>query len=131
MNYKCPAMPSRFRGFSLIELLVVVMLLALLAGLVVPNLLGKTEKAKSKAAESQIQLLTGLVTEYYVEFGTPPEDLNDLVPQFAKPSQLEDPWGRQYNYEYPGEHSDFDIFTLGADNSPGGEDGDRDVNNWE
>ncbi len=121
----------RQQGFTLIELLVVVMLLALLAGLVVPNLLGKTEAAKSKAAASQVQLITSLVTEYYVEFGEPPENLSDLVPKFAKASQLNDPWGREYHYEYPGQHQDFDIYSLGADNANGGEGKNADITNWE
>jgi general secretion pathway protein G len=118
-------------GFTLIELLVVVMLLALLAGLVVPNLLGKTESAKGKAAESQVQLLTSMVTEYYVVHGEAPESLSQLVPDFAKPSQLNDPWGQKYYYKYPGEYQDFDIYTLGADNQPGGEGKNRDINSWE
>lgn len=122
---------NHHRGFSLVELLIVVMLLAMLAGLVVPNLFGKTEAAKSKAAESQIQLLTSMVTEYYIEHGVAPESLSALLPKYAKPSQLQDPWKRPYHYRYPGEHQDFDIYSLGADNNPGGEGKNRDITNWE
>ncbi|MFT5421694.1 MAG: general secretion pathway protein G [Candidatus Endobugula sp.] len=121
----------RAGGFTLIELLVVIMLLALLAGLVVPNLLGKTESAKSKAAESQIQLLVSMVTEYYIENGSPPTDLSELTPRYAKPSQLKDPWDRPFLFRYPGEHQDFDVYSLGADNQPGGEGKNRDITNWE
>jgi general secretion pathway protein G len=121
----------RAGGFTLIELLVVIMLLALLAGLVVPNLLGKTEAAKSKAAESQIQLLVSMVTEYYIVNGSPPSDLSKLAPRYAKPSQLKDPWNRAFQFRYPGEHQDFDIYSLGADNQPGGEGKNRDLTSWE
>lgn len=119
------------QGFTLIELLVVIVLLGLLAGLVVPNLMGKTEAAKSKAAGNQIQLLSSMITEYYLENGQPPENLSDLVPDYAKAAQIKDPWGRDYHYEYPGQNADFDIYTYGADNSPGGEGKNQDVNNWD
>ncbi|MFT7389341.1 MAG: general secretion pathway protein G [Candidatus Endobugula sp.] len=134
LNIFCTVSPKRFvhhRGFTLIELLVVIMLLALLAGLVVPNLLGKTESAKIKAAQSQIQLLATIVTGYYLENGVAPESLQALVPQYAKASQLKDPWGRAYHYQYPGEHQDFDVYSLGADNTLGGEGKNRDINSWE
>lgn len=121
----------RSQGFTLIEILIVIMILGLLAGLVVPNLLGKTESAKIKAASNQVQLLSSLVTEYYLDEGQPPENLNVLIPKYAKASQLKDPWGHEYQYRYPGQYQDFDIYSLGADNTLGGEGKNQDINSWE
>ena len=118
-------------GFSLIELLVVLVILGLLASLIVPGLLQKTERAKGKAAVGQVQLLSNAVTEYYLENGQPPETLTDLVPDFAKPSQLKDPWDRDYHYRYPGEHGVFDLYSLGADNASGGDGENKDITSWE
>ncbi|GJM10124.1 MAG: type II secretion system protein GspG [Lysobacteraceae bacterium] len=133
--------PMRVQGFSLIELLVVLVILGLLAGMVVPNIMGKAEKAKSDAARTAVQQLSMFVENYYLDNGSPPDNLEALVRQpgnadnwsgpYAKESQLKDPWGRPYQYRYPGEHGDFDIFSLGADDSIGGEGPNKDVGNWQ
>lgn len=129
------------RGFTLVELLLVLVILALIAGLVLPGIIGKAEGAKAKAAASQVSRLSMAVESYYLDTGVTPESLQQLVEDsggnsgwngpYVKASSLKDPWGRDYEYNYPGEHGDFDIFTLGADGQPGGEGKNADINSWE
>ena len=128
------------RGFTLVELLLVLVILALIGGLVLPGIIGKAEGAKVKAAGSQIDRLAMAVESYYLDTGTTPDSLEELVVEsdvagwngpYVKPSSLKDPWGRDYVYEYPGEHGDFDIYSLGADGQPGGEDKNADINSWD
>jgi general secretion pathway protein G len=112
-------------------LLLVLVILALIAGLVLPGIIGKAEGAKAKAASSQVSRLSMAVESYYLDTGVTPESLQQLVEDsggssgwngpYVKASSLKDPWGREYEYNYPGDHGDFDIFTLGADGQPGGE----------
>jgi len=129
------------RGFTLVELLLVLVILALIGGLVLPNIIGKAEGAKVKAAGSQISRLAMAVESFYLDTGTTPDNLDELVNEsgnvdgwngpYVKPSSLKDPWGREYVYNYPGEHGDFDLYSLGADGQPGGEDRNADINSWD
>ena len=129
------------RGFTLVELLLVLVILALIGGLVLPNIIGKAEGAKVKAAGSQISRLAMAVESFYLDTGTTPDSLDELVNEsgnvdgwngpYVKPSSLKDPWGREYVYNYPGEHGDFDLYSLGADGQPGGEDRNADINSWD
>lgn len=129
------------RGFTLVELLLVLVILALIGGLVLPGIIGKAEGAKVKAADSQIDRLSMAVESYYLDTGTTPDSLDELIEEsgnvggwngpYVKPSSLKDPWGREYVYIYPGEHGDFDIVSLGADGQPGGEGKNADINSWE
>ncbi len=129
------------RGFTLVELLLVLVILALIGGLVLPGIIGKAEGAKVKAAGSQVNRLAMAVESYYLDTGTTPDSLDDLVNEsgdvpgwngpYVKTSSLKDPWGREYVYEYPGEHGDFDIYSLGADGQPGGEDKNADITSWD
>jgi general secretion pathway protein G len=128
-------------GFSLIELLVVLVILGLIAGLVVPNVIGQTEKAKVKAASATIQRLAMGVEAYYLDNGEVPERLSDLVNApggvsnwtgpYVKASILKDPWGEEYQYRYPGEHGEFDIVSYGPDKQMGGEGRNADITSWE
>lgn len=128
-------------GFSLIELLVVLVILGLLAGMVVPNIMGNTEKAKAKAAKAAVAQLGMAVENYYLDMGNAPERLEDLVKRpggaenwvgpYTKESQLTDPWGEPYQYEFPGQHGDFDILSYGADRTQGGEGKNADIGNWQ
>ena len=128
-------------GFTLVELLLVLVILALIGGLVLPGIIGKAESAKAKAAASQVSRLSMAVENYYLDTGNTPDNLEDLVNEpgdangwngpYVKPSSLKDPWGREYEYSYPGEHGEFDIVSLGADGQPGGEDKNADLNNWD
>ena len=127
-------------GFTLVELLLVLVILALIGGLVLPGIIGKAEGAKAKAAASQINRLAMAVESYYLDTGETPDSLDQLVEDssadgwngpYVKASSLNDPWGREYVYVYPGEHGDFDIYSLGADGQPGGDDKNADINSWE
>ena len=128
-------------GFTLVELLLVLMILALIGGLVLPGLIGRAEGAKVKAAASQVSRLSMAVENYYLDTGQTPEALQQLVENpgnaggwngpYVKPSSLKDPWGRPYEYKFPGEHGEFDIYSLGADGQPGGEGKNADINSWE
>ena len=129
------------RGFTLVELLLVLVILALIGGLVLPGIIGKAEGAKVKAAGSQIDRLSMAVESYYLDTGTTPDSLEELIEEsgnvggwngpYVKASSLKDPWGREYVYVYPGEHGDFDIVSFGADGQPGGEGKNADINSWE
>ena len=131
---------GRQRGFTLVELLLVLVILALIGGLVLPGIIGKAESAKVKAAASQVSRLSMAVESYYLDTGATPESLEQLVDNpgqdgwngpYVKESSLRDPWGRDYEYRMPGEHGEFDIVSLGADGQPGGEGGNADINSWE
>ena len=128
-------------GFTLVELLLVLMILALIGGLVLPRIIGKAEGAKVKAAALQVDRLAMAVESYYLDTGSTPDNLDLLVSEpgnvqgwngpYVRASLLKDPWGRDYEYRYPGEHGDFDLSSLGADGQPGGEDKNADINNWD
>ena len=132
---------SASRGFTLVELLLVLIILALIGGLVLPNIIGRAEGAKVKAASSQIDRLAMAVETYYMDTNNFPDDLDALVDDkggvagwngpYVKKSILKDPWGRDYVYQYPGERGQFDITSLGADGQPGGEDTNKDISNWD
>jgi general secretion pathway protein G len=128
-------------GFTLVELLLVLVILALIGGLVLPGIIGKAEGAKVKAAGSQIDRISMAVESYYLDTGSTPESLEQLVNEpgdadgwngpYVKTSSLKDPWGNEYIFQQPGDHGDFDIYTYGADGQPGGEDNNKDINSWE
>lgn len=129
------------QGFSLIELLVVLVILGLIAGLVVPNILQRGEDAKVRAADAEVQRLSMAVDEFYLDNGRVPRELEELVEEpgnasnwngpYVNQSNLVDPWDNPYEYRYPGEHRSYDIYSHGADGSPGGEGPNRDITNWD
>ena len=129
------------RGFTLVELLLVLVILALIAGLVLPGIIGKAESAKAKAASSQISRISMSVESFYLDTGKTPSSLDDLVNEpagitgwngpYIKNSLLKDPWGEPYKYRVPGEHGDFDIQSYGADRQQGGEKNNADITSWE
>ena len=129
------------RGFTLVELLLVLVILALIAGLVLPGIIGKAESAKAKAASSQISRISMSVESFYLDTGSTPSSLDDLVNEpagesgwngpYIKNSLLKDPWGQEYKFRVPGEHGDFDIWSFGADKQQGGEDNNADITSWQ
>ena len=134
--------PARRSGFTLIELIVVIALLAVLAAVVAPNLLGKASDANRQSAKIQLEKLSNAVELYRLETGRYPESLEDLVtqpqgldrwngPYVRKLSQLKDPWGNDVVIQQPGEHGKFDLISYGGDGEPGGEGDGADVNSWE
>jgi general secretion pathway protein G len=141
MRGRSGARRAKARGFTLVELLLVLIILALIGGLVLPNIIGRAEGAKVKAASSQIDRLAMAVETYYMDTNTFPEALDQLVDNnsgvtgwngpYVKKSILKDPWNRDYVYQYPGEKGQFDITSLGADGQPGGEETNADIDNWD
>lgn len=129
------------RGFTLVELLLVLVILALIAGLVLPGIIGKAESAKAKAASSQISRISMSVESFYLDTGNTPSSLDELVKEpggvtgwngpYIKNALLKDPWGQEYKFRVPGEHGDFDIWSFGADRQQGGEKNNADISSWD
>jgi general secretion pathway protein G len=149
MALRIPRALSGNRGFSLIELMVVVIILGILAMYIGPKLMGRTEQAKAVQARVQMEGLETALKLYKLDTGTYPtteQGLQALVerPETGNVSQnwrkggyLEkgkvpkDPWGNEFVYLSPGIQGDYDIISYGADGVPGGEDENKDINNWE
>ena len=141
INNKC--------GFTLIEIMVVIVILALLAALVGPKLMGRTDDAKITDARVQIKNVETALKLYKLDNGNYPsteQGLNSLVIKpavgvipkgYKDGGYLEskkipkDPWGNDYLYISPGEHGDYDIFSYGADGVKGGEGKSADITNWD
>jgi general secretion pathway protein G len=136
-------------GFTLIELMVVIFILGLLAAVAIPRFMGESDKAKVGTAKTQIALLETALKMYKLDNGSYPtteQGLKALVEaptagnlpkNWRKGGYLEkgkvpkDPWKNDFIYISPGSHGDFDLSSLGADGEPGGEEFDKDINNWE
>lgn len=131
------------KGFTLIEVLIVMVILGLLAALVAPRMFGKVGKSRQKAAKSQIALFETALDTYRLDVGKYPTTEQGLEALRVKPEDAErwdgpylpkeipaDPWGHAYVYRSPGENGDFDIISLGGDGKDGGEGEDEDVVNW-
>ena len=132
------------KGFTLIELLVVMVIVGLLAALVGPRLFPKLGKGKQAAAKAQIELLGQALDQMRLDIGRYPttqEGLSALVTNlgrmenwdgpYLKKALPNDPWGKPYNYRFPGTHGEYDLFSFGRDGAQGGEGEDKDVNSWE
>jgi general secretion pathway protein G len=137
---------SRSRGFTLIEIMVVIVIIGLLAAFIVPTVMSKVDDAKIAKAKGDIQALEAALSIFYLDnskYPTTEQGLKALVQQPTDPSikhwkaggYLErvskDPWGSEYQYVYPGTHGkQYDLFSLGADGQPGGEGINADIGNW-
>ncbi len=137
------------RGFTLIELMVVIVILGILAGLIIPRIMGRPEEARRMKARIQIESIETSLKLYKLDNGSYPSTEQGLEALVEAPSvgQLprawrdggylekgrvpKDPWDSEFIYLSPGVNSDFDLISYGADGEPGGEDKDKDVNNWE
>jgi len=136
-------------GFTLIELMVVVIILGILAGLVVPRIMERPGEAKQTKAKIQIESLETAIMLYKLDSGRYPDTEQGLealvqIPEtgiiptkwrqggyLEKGKLPQDPWGNSFVYLSPGTHGDYDIISYGADGVPGGEGEDRDINSWE
>ena len=140
-----PAGPLREqKGFTLIELLVVIIILGLLVGLVGPRLFGRVGQSKQATAQAQIELLGAGLDQYRLDVGSYPATtpgLEALVsnpgvaswagPYLKKAAVPKDPWGNPYHYKCcPGDNGDYDLWSFGADNAPGGEGENADITSW-
>ena len=142
--------PTRKRrredGFTLVELMVVIVILGLLATIVAINVIPSGEKAKVIKAKTDISTIEGALDNYKLQNDVYPSTAQGLqalvsAPSGADPAKYQrggyikrlpnDPWGRPYLYASPGQHGDADIWTLGADNKEGGEGTDADIGSWQ
>lgn len=142
-----PAKRARYAaaaGFTLLELLVVLVILGLLAAVATPQALKYLSRSKTNAAQIQLRSLGTSLDLYRLDVGRYPNQQEGLValverpnavehwqgPYVAKREMLQDPWGRTYLYRIPGQHGDYDLFTYGSDRTAGGEGEGRDVTSW-
>lgn len=136
-------------GFTLIELMVVIIILGVLAGLIIPRVMGRPDEARQAKATMQIGALESALKLYKLDNGNYPTTEQGLKALVEAPTSgklprnwraggyLEkgkvpkDPWGKEYVYISPGSHGDFDLTSFGADGEAGGKGADHDINNWE
>jgi len=139
-------MKPHARGFTLIEILVVMVIIAVLAALIVPRVVSRTDDARITAARADIATLMQAMKLYRLDNMAYPSGAQGLRALVEKPAQepiprnwkrggyLErlpsDPWGNPYQYANPGAHGEIDVFSFGADGKPGGEGNDADIGSW-
>lgn len=139
-----PCMHARMHsGFTLLELLVVMVIIGLLAGYVAPRYFSQLGNSEVKAARAQIDALEKALDQYRLDVGRYPTTEQGLASLMARPQNEGrwsgpylrkalplDPWGKPYQYRSPGEHGEFDLYSYGRDGQPGGSADGVDVNNW-
>jgi len=141
----CKSAPVRQSGFTLIEVMVVVVILGILAAIVVPRVMDRPDAARITKARADIRALESALNLYKLDnFGYPNTD-QGLQALISKPAGTpeprnwkqymdrlpKDPWGSDYQYLSPGVQGTIDIFSLGADGQPGGDESNADVGNWD
>lgn len=133
---------ARQQGFTLIEIMVVIVIMGILAALIVPRVLDRPDQARQVAARQDIGGIMQAFKLYRLDNGRYPTTAQGLRALAEKPDGASnwrgyldklpnDPWGHPYQYLSPGVKGDIDVFSFGADNKPGGENGDADIGSWE
>lgn len=143
VSYSSKSRPASSHGFTLLELLVVMVIIGLLAGYVGPKFFGQIGKSEVKAAKAQIDALQKSLDQYRLDVGRYPSTEQGLAVLVTKPADEpkwqgpylskavpKDPWGNDYQYRSPGEHGEYDLLSLGKDGRPGGEGEDADLTSW-
>ncbi|MEC5388141.1 type II secretion system major pseudopilin GspG [Uliginosibacterium sp. H3] len=134
------------RGFTLIEIMIVIVIMGILAALIVPKIMDKPDEARTAAARQDIQTIMTALKLYKLDnraYPSSDQGLNALItaptlaplpPNWKKGGYLErlpkDPWGQDYQYLQPGLHGDIDVWSLGADHEAGGEGSNADIGSW-
>ena len=133
------------RGFTLLELMVVIVIIGVLAALIAPNIISRVVQAKITAAQSDISTLMNALKIYKLDNGRYPSSDQGLQALVTRPTTgsvpgnwksyldklPEDPWHHPYQYANPGAHGEIDVFSFGADGQAGGEGDDADIGSWQ
>lgn len=144
MNQRLCCAPRTQRGFTLLELLVVLVVLGLLAGIVAPKYFAQLGRSEVKVAKAQIEGLGKALDLYRLEVGhypsteqglqalvTVPSDETRWTGPYLQKKLPQDPWGRNYTYRHPGENGEYDLLSMGKDGQPGGEGENAEVTSWQ
>ncbi len=132
------------RGFTLIEIMVVMVIIAILAALIVPRVMSRPDEARRIAARQDVASIVQALDLYKLDNGRYPTTEQGLAALVTQPTTdplpsnwkacldrvPNDPWGHPYQYAQPGQHGEIDVWSLGADGKPGGEGNDADIGNW-
>lgn len=146
MTSKNLNMPKRNQGFTLIEIMVVMVILGLLVAIVAPNIMGRSDQAKVTVAETQLSNIANALDLYRLDNSHYPSTQQGLEALVSKPtgspepknwnpdgylkSVPEDPWGAEYQYVSPGTEGPYDLYSYGSDGQPGGEGDAADISVW-
>jgi general secretion pathway protein G len=137
--------PTLVRGFTLIEIMVVVVIIGILGALIVPSIIGKVEEARIARAHQDIRTIESALDMYRIDNFRYPSTDQGLRALIEKPAEAKkwreggylkelskDPWEEDYRYAYPGDHGkQYDLYSLGADGEQGGEGSNADITNWD